>query len=255
MGGTPNRPRWKGVRTWEDAYGIALLLLLAVLVLPMLMESGRSLTAASSVVGVTGCLVALHSSKVRPAVFWTAVAAAGLTFLGLLVDLADPSVGARAAISLGVGLILLLTPAAILARIARHRIITPRTLYGALCVYLLIGLAFSFFYQALDHAVENLHHDDRSAYGYYSFVTMTTTGYGDIVPTSQEARSLAVFEVVIGQIFLVVIVARVVSMLGRERAPSDHALARRLHRDDEEMVLGGDLEPDADAQRAADPPG
>lgn len=237
MGG-PSGRRWNDVRSWEDTYGLALVLLLTVLVLPMLMESGRALTAASALVGLAACLVALYGSRVRAPVFWVAAGAAGLTVGGLLIDVRDPSPEARAVVSVGAGILLLLTPIAILVRIARHRIITPRTLYGALCVYLLIGLAFSFFYQALDHAddsaFEGLAHDDRSGYGYYSFVTLTTTGYGDIVPTSQESRSLAVFEVVIGQIFLVVIVARVVSMLGRERPASTHPITRRFHRDEEE---------------------
>jgi hypothetical protein len=50
---------------------------------------------------------------------------------------------------------------------------------------------------------------------YYSFVTLATLGYGDIVPLSPSARGLAILEAVVGQIYLVVVVARLVSLYGQ----------------------------------------
>jgi hypothetical protein len=54
---------------------------------------------------------------------------------------------------------------------------------------------------------------------YFSFITITTTGYGDLTPGSQPARTAAIAEAVTGQIFLVTVVARVVGLMGQQRAP------------------------------------
>jgi hypothetical protein len=57
---------------------------------------------------------------------------------------------------------------------------------------------------------------------YFSFVTMTTLGYGDIVPVSLAARMLSVLQAIVGQLFLVILVARLVSMVGdRGTAPPE----------------------------------
>jgi hypothetical protein len=232
MGGSP--PGWRHWSSWEDAYGLTLALLLLTLILPIFVGQTRRLTFLTSIIGLAACLIALHSSRVRPAIFWAAVGAVALGLGALVVDIVRPSSGAHGLLTICVGSVLLITPPAILVRIARHKVITPRTLCGALSVYLLAGLAFSFLYQAIDyydaHAFDGIARDDRAAFAYYSFITLTTTGYGDIVPTARVSRSLAVFEVLMGQIFLVVIVARVVSMLGHERMPRSNALARRIHR-------------------------
>ena len=65
----------------------------------------------------------------------------------------------------------------------------------------------------------DLIHPRSGDYSYFSFVTLTTLGYGDLVPRSDIARTLAVFEAILGQVFLVTAVARIVSLIGSERGP------------------------------------
>ena len=65
---------------------------------------------------------------------------------------------------------------------------------------------------------------------YFSFITLTTVGYGDLTPFTDAARSAAVFEAVLGQVFLATAVARIVSLLGSRRddptpQPAAHDLA------------------------------
>ena len=94
---------------------------------------------------------------------------------------------------------------------------------AALCVYFLIGLGFGAFFASLDF-VEPASLAGARATGaltladsiYFSFVTLATLGYGDIVPASLAARSLAVLEAVFGQLYLAVLVARLVSIYARE---------------------------------------
>jgi hypothetical protein len=235
MGGDASQ--WNRLTGWEDAYGFSLLLLLVSLLLPVFVDAGTFLTTFTAALVVTACLIALHSSRVRAALLWVTTALCAIGAAILTFDEITESDDLRAVALVCLGLLFVVTPIAILVRIARHKVVTPRTLYGALTVYLLLGIGFSFLYQALNRsdpgsfpAITSEH--DRGAYAYYSFITLTTTGYGDIVPATSSARSLATFEVVIGQVFLVVIVARVVSMLGHERPPSTHRLVDRIHRED-----------------------
>ena len=106
--------------------------------------------------------------------------------------------------------------------------VTDNTIYASLCAYLLLGICWSFGYSLVDvlHPgafVFALAPDSgawRMQFGggnsgyalYYSFVTLTTLGYGDIVPLTMTARMLATLEAVTGQIYLAVLVARLVAL-------------------------------------------
>lgn len=91
-------------------------------------------------------------------------------------------------------------------------------IYAALSAYLLGGVFFGVLYHGIDHFWPGSFSASGSA-GifpladaiYFSFVTLATLGYGDMVPVSEIARGLAVIEAVSGQLFLAVLVARLVS--------------------------------------------
>ena len=92
---------------------------------------------------------------------------------------------------------------------------------AALCVYLLAGIAFGGFFAALEAlgpgslvAPGPIDLDDTV---YFSFVTLATLGYGDIAPAASATRALAVLEAVFGQLYLAVLIARLVSLYARER--------------------------------------
>lgn len=105
--------------------------------------------------------------------------------------------------------------------------ITVDMICASLCVYLLLGVLWAIGYSLLqtydDHAFllpldENL--DGKLQFGgertdtalYYSFVTMSTLGYGDIVPRSSLARMAAAMQAIVGQLYLAVLVARLVGL-------------------------------------------
>lgn len=103
--------------------------------------------------------------------------------------------------------------------------IGPNIVFAALCVYLLLGVLWAFFYSLLEigepgsfnstAALEQqmrFGSDGTSLALYYSFVTMTSLGYGDIVPISSAARSLAILQVICGQFFLTVVIAWLVGL-------------------------------------------
>jgi hypothetical protein len=106
--------------------------------------------------------------------------------------------------------------------LVRERVVTFSTVTAVLCLYLLIGLFFAHAYLgviALDaDAFAGIDGDtDRFNLIYFSFIALTTVGFGDITPAGDVARALAATEAVMGQLFLVTVVARVVSLIGHER--------------------------------------
>ena len=107
----------------------------------------------------------------------------------------------------------------ILQFIIRAQSVTKNVLFAAIIVYLLIALMWSFIYGLLEvlqpgsfnvskgHILES-----RRLFLYFSFVTITTLGYGDITPLTDRATSFAILEAFVGQIYLVVVVAWLVGM-------------------------------------------
>ena len=107
----------------------------------------------------------------------------------------------------------------ILSFVFEQRKITIDVIYGAVVVYLLIAFMWGLLYGLLESVqpgsfslVPDQVQKGSLIFFYYSFVTITTLGYGEITPSTDIARSLAILEAVIGQIYLVVLVARLVGI-------------------------------------------
>jgi hypothetical protein len=101
----------------------------------------------------------------------------------------------------------------------RQTEINREVIFGALVVYMLMGLMWAYGYAILDHLLpgsfnypDSLTELDVSALHYFSFVTMTTLGYGDISPISGPAKAMAMTQAITGQIYLAVLVARLVGI-------------------------------------------
>ncbi|CAB1068449.1 Potassium channel protein [Olavius algarvensis Delta 1 endosymbiont] len=96
--------------------------------------------------------------------------------------------------------------------------ITKEVIFAAVVVYLLMAMMWSFAYLILDYFNPGSFSGpegsarDHFHYLYFSFVTITTLGYGDVAPLTPKASSLVILEAIIGQIFLVVLVAWLVGM-------------------------------------------
>jgi hypothetical protein len=110
----------------------------------------------------------------------------------------------------------------VLRRVLRTRVITLDEIYGALSVYVLIGIVWGVAYQLLDLAAPASFHRSFDAGEidliYYSFVTLMTVGYGDISPASATARSLTVLEALVGVVYMAVFISRLVGMHAQSRS-------------------------------------
>ena len=117
----------------------------------------------------------------------------------------------------------------ILRRIAKHPVVTSATVSASLVVYLASGVIWAKAYWLVDHFYPDSFTgpsgsgvlDVQRDLFYYSYVTLATLGYGDINPVGPAARSLAITEAIVGQLYLVVLVAGLVgmSLSQRQRRP------------------------------------
>ena len=108
--------------------------------------------------------------------------------------------------------------------------VTGETLSGVLSIYLLAGMFFSFAFAAVgvigdEPFFAEVADPNRSDYLYFSYTTLTTTGFGDFTAATELGRTLAVVEALVGQIYLVTIVALIVSNLRPRRRATREAPA------------------------------
>lgn len=126
------------------------------------------------------------------------------------------------------GLFFVVMAVVMLSSIMKAKKVTAETIYEAVCVYLLLGVIWMMLFSAIeiiepgsflsggapvvDFDGEPVRRNVFANFIYYSFVTLTTLGYGDITPVSPHARGLASLEAVVGQIYIAVLIARLVGM-------------------------------------------
>ena len=101
-----------------------------------------------------------------------------------------------------------------------QRRVSAQVVMGALCIYFLIGMLFAAIYTAIgridpDALFSNGVDGTIQEHLYFSFVTMTTLGYGDLAPAEPLARTVAVVEALLGQLYLVTVIAMLVGNVGR----------------------------------------
>ena len=155
--------------------------------------------------------------------------ASGLKGIWLQIGQAAAALGLLAAVADGIwpgrvtgGLVNALFAIAMFASfilVATHVLrtddVTARTMLASLCVYLLLGLCFALIDTSVGEVTRHFFlqrgKHDYSDYSYFSFITLTTVGYGDLTPFGSVPRACAVLEAISGQIVLVTLVARTVS--------------------------------------------
>ncbi|HFB97797.1 MAG TPA: potassium channel protein [Bryobacterales bacterium] len=115
----------------------------------------------------------------------------------------------------------------LLLGVLRARVVGAETLLQGLSIYLLLGLGWASIFSALEKVAPGSFRLATAQAGeggleliYFSFVTLTTLGYGDITPLTDRARSLVILETITGQLYLAVMVARLVTLYGQFRRPS-----------------------------------
>jgi hypothetical protein len=217
---------------WRTDAALTALLVLVfcmLLLVPPLMSAGILPDATLDVLFslVVASAAAAGSTNPRAAYAAAALATVTLGIRWIHFGLHEPALGI---VDSALGAIALLTFAALVLRqVFRSGPITLHRVRGAVAAFLLFGLSWAAAYELvwrISHDAFRIGEgrDPRLELAYYSFVTLTTVGYGDITPLIPAARSLAIAEALIGQLFPAVLIARLVSMeitdrmsAGRER--------------------------------------
>ena len=224
-------PADSGARPWrrlshsfvnEDSYGFVLLL---VMVTYTVSVSITQTWAASIVLTVQVATVwfTLRTSQARPAVRRVAdivlCLAAATAVVSFFVHQSDVE---RGGVFVVCSVLYLIAPFSIVRHLILRRDIDVETLLGAVAAYLLIGMFFAFAYKAAGEFGSvpffGAAGDGRLSQDlFFSFVTMTTVGYGNLVPAANPGQTFAVIEAVTGQLFLVVAIGKVISSMQPRR--------------------------------------
>ncbi len=201
----------------RDAFGLVLALVLLTYVLTSLLGDRGWESVVISLATSATSVVALTSAHVEPRRVRTAVWVSGITVLMAAIG-AVTHTHLWLAISSAVQVLLLaVAMAAVLRRVIANAGADSRTILGAISVYTVLGLFFTFIYVFVGRVqdspfFEGHPHASGSDFIFFSYTTLTTTGYGDLVPGGQPGRMLAGLEMMVGQVFLVTLVAGLVAL-------------------------------------------
>ena len=170
-------------------------------------------------------LAALLASRVNRRFFRIAAVVSLLSLLAALGSVAatgshDPTSGFFL-----LNILLVATVPFVIGRsLWKRRVIDVRTVLGAVCIYVLLGMMFAFLYAAINGISSGpffvqTSHATVPDFLYFSYITQTTVGYGDFTAAGDLGRALAVLEALSGQLYLVTVIAVLVSRLsGRNLA-------------------------------------
>jgi hypothetical protein len=199
-----------------DSFGLVLVMIVITYVLAVSMP-GRWAPTIVLVAQVVTVRVSLHTSRagiVLRRASDVLLVGATLAAIGNIAFERDDAVLAVA--FLGSSLLYFIAPFSILREIMFRRAVDRETMLGVLAAYLFFGMAFAFTYRLIGH-VQSTPFFGAGGEGsvaddlFFSFVTLTTTGYGNLVPDGNPGQSIAVLEALIGQLFLVTAVAKLVN--------------------------------------------
>jgi hypothetical protein len=203
------------------------LFLLAILIFYPYVQNGGFGYFAFRVVGSAGILVAVYAIRLRRTLLLVALLLAVPAVLERLL-LREPDAGLLSILSIVLSFVFdIFIVAVIFRRVFGKEQPNSETIFGALCIYLLIGFAFASLYgmvaaiQPLAFHLDpqtNLHAiPNKFDFIYYSFATMVSLGAAGITPVSAPARSLSVIEAIIGVLYVAVLIAR---LMGAYRYPT-----------------------------------
>jgi hypothetical protein len=221
----------------SQRYGLALMLLVLAVVFTMAVGEGaweRVVAMAIQGLALYATLLAAEAHRrfrVLFSLIFVVALAGAIVQAGLTGGSGTGSGYVRASVFLIVVATLPIVGSGVVRQVRSAQQITVQTMMGVLCAYLLLMSAFAYAYAVLGELGtgpffnQGEQWNEIGDYVYYSLITITTVGMGDLTPATQFGRSLTAAEALIGQIYMVTVVAVIVSNLGRKsvKAPATSA--------------------------------
>jgi len=205
----------------RDGYGLTLLLTIATIACIALTGFGSVGGIIEVVLAGATLLFALNTSRANPRVMRVAQAFVGISLaVAVIAQLSgDSKLGDFSIAAIGLA-IAAIVPVVILLNIVRSPEITYRLVIGALVIYLLIGLCYAYGFAVIALATGQpffvqTANANSSTFLYFSYVTLSTVGYGDYSAALPIGQLTSVSEAIFGQLYLVSIVAILVANVGR----------------------------------------
>jgi hypothetical protein len=207
-------------------FGLVLGLIVAAIAFGLAAPEGDGARFVAVTLQAAVLVAAVFASRAHPGVITFAVIAALVGVIGTGAALVGTNKFGDASSELCALAYIALTPPAIVSGLIKQfreaGTVTLQTMFGVLCLYLLIGLLFSVSFAAIQilsgQDFFTTIHGHRDDFLYFSFATLTTVGYGDLVAATDLGRSLSITEALVGQLYLVTVVAVIVSNLRPTRA-------------------------------------
>ncbi len=201
----------------RDAFGLVLALVLVNYILSSLLDNRGwpALLICFSIAATS--VVALVSSHSNAQAVRAAIAVSALALLcALIAAITDTHLWLNIAAGIQI-LLLCLAMAAVLRRVITTAEVGSRTILGALSVYAVLGLIFTYLYGTIARLQSTPFFEGHpqpagSDFIFFSYTTLTTTGYGNLVPNGQPGEMISGLEMMLGEIFLVTLVAGLVSL-------------------------------------------
>ena len=202
----------------NSRYGALFLMLLLTFALMGSLPTGRWSSFALLAVESATLIVALVATGARRVFIVWAVVVVTIGIITGLTNAASGSADLDKAVSTISILLILVAPVALVRAVIVRRKVDLETVLAALCLYVMLGLFFGFLFSGIQTFSGNQFfvqsgRGSSSDFLYYSFATMTTVGYGDLTAASAPGRTLSVAEAMLGQLYLVTVVAVLVSNL------------------------------------------
>jgi hypothetical protein len=215
-------PGFRDARPAEFRYGAVLALMLAEVVWQIAAPAASWSVAVAFALQGAALVLILATSRAREEVRRVrAIAGAVLSALVVGAIAAGWLPGwAQAAVAGALSFAIPFTLVGGLLRLMRARGVTLQVVAGALAIYLLVGLTFAWAVGLLARLGSAPYFSGgadatQGSRVYFSFTTLTTTGYGDYTPATPAGHALAVVEMLIGQLYLVTVIGVLVGSLGR----------------------------------------
>jgi uncharacterized membrane protein len=231
----------RSLHRFSDSYGLVFVLIVATLLATATLHETRWGQLVTAVLMAATLLLTFRASRVPgqrrgPG----AVVVVVLLAVAVIAGVAGDTAANQLLTIVIAALFVLAAMVAIVRRLRSQTEVTMRTVMGALCIYLFIGLFFAVVFSGVELVDDTpffVQTDTPNGvdFVYYSFITQATVGYGDLTPATDLGRMLAITEALLGQVYLVTIVAVLVSNLGRAR-PS----AALIRSDDGETEASGE---------------